>query len=154
MSYPFPELRYRGNFGVTIGVDYSASYLRAEYGGGYSETEVIFPGLMTAKLNYPALHSRVNTAGENGVPVDRLTYIWTFYRSAMDAGRRPFVMRVPPPLPEKLYVWEFTDDTLDLTAVNRFLATTGLSIRQVYVKQMNFLPDGSIGDADLNPARV
>ena len=58
---PLPEgyevLLWRGNFSLTVGLDYSGSLLRATFGGGFSETEVIFPPLRVASLKYDALHS-------------------------------------------------------------------------------------------------
>jgi hypothetical protein len=154
MRYAYPELIYRGNYAVTVGVDYSKSFLRADFGGGLSETETVFPGLLYAKLNYSALHSRAMVQPEDGEPTDRLTYFYSFYRESMDNGIRPFVMRVPRPLTEKPYLWEFTDLNLEFSLVDQFLATTGISIRQAFVRGMNFLNDGSIGDETDNPATV
>jgi hypothetical protein len=150
----YSRLVYRGNYELTVGVSYENSHLRAEFGGGLSDTEVIFPGLMYARLNYSALSRRVNVQPPNAEPLDRLLYIWNFYRESMDAGRRPFLMRVPPPLPEKFYLWEFAETNLELNAVDRFLATTGLSVKQVIVRGVSTLEDGSVGDEFINPSTI
>src|SRR5687767_14298331 len=101
----YPELIYRGNYEVSVGVDYGGSFLRAEYGGGYSETEVIFPALLTCRLTYSALSRRALITPGDAEPTDRLTYVYGFYRAQMDRGRRPFLMRWP--LDDKMYLWEF-----------------------------------------------
>lgn len=139
MTYPL--LRYRGNYGLTIGLDYSGARLRSEFGGGYSETDNIFPPLLTAQLNYSALSTR-SQVPETGK--DRLSYFWDFYRDAMENHEGRFLMYAPLPLEERLYLWEFADPALGLSAVNMYLATTGVAVRQCYDRQLSFLSDGSL----------
>lgn len=145
----FALLAYRGNYQLTVGVDYSASHLRAEFGGGYSETEVIFPGLLTARLTYSALSKRVGLAVRGGVRLSRLDYIWNFYRTRMDGGNEPFVARSP--LDDKLYLWEFAETSLEFSMVNQHLATTGLALRQTYVRGVSVNADGSVDDSVIDP---
>lgn len=149
---PYPQLIYRGNYQLTVGADYAGAHLRADYGGGYSETETVFPGLLTARLNYSALSKRVNVRLRDGETATRLNYIFNFYRARMDAGREPFVMRSP--LDDKLYLWEFADDALEVTMVDMYLATTGLAVRQTYVRGVATNADGSVDEDVIDPDAI
>ena len=136
------QLVYRGNFEVTAGIDYADSHLRADYGGGLSETEVVFPPRRFWRLSYPALSRDVSIQLPSGEAVTRHDYVWDFYRHHMDAGNLPFVMRCPRD--KKLYLCEFEDTRLEYSLVDLFLATSGLSIRQAAVRGVLLNPDGSV----------
>lgn len=147
MSYDF--LQYRGNFECSVGIDYSGAHLGAEYGAGYYESEKVFPGLLFGRLNYSALSRRVRVRLATGEAVSRLNYVWFFYRACMDNGRKPFLMRSP--LDERLYLWKFADESLEITLVDLFLGTCGLGVRQVRVKGVAMNADGSIDEGVLRP---
>lgn len=146
---PFNQLVYRGNFECSVGADYSGSFLRADYGGGYSETEVIFPRLLTARLSYSALTRGAKVRLPSGESLDRLTYVWSFYCRQMDNGREPFLMRSP--LDGKMYLWEFAEESLEITLVDLKLGTTGLALKQVYVRGVATNADGSIDEGIVLP---
>jgi len=148
----YERLVYRGNFRCEIGVDYSGSFLSIDYGGGLDETEKVFPALLTAKLSYPELDRDVLIQPHAGEPIDRLAYIWGFYRRSMDNARRPFEMRSP--LDKKLYLWRFADDSLSIELVNLFMGSTGLSLRQAYVRHVNTLEGGALDEGVENPSTV
>lgn len=148
----YPMLIYRGNFSCSVGKAYGGTYLRAELGGGRSKTEAIFPGLLTARLNYTALSKRVNVRLRDGETASRLYYIYNFYCAAMDAGKRPFVMRSP--LDDKLYLWEFTDDGIELSMMDSYLATTGLGMMQTYPEGVTVNADGSVNEDVIDPDAI
>lgn len=149
---PYPMLIYRGNFDCAVGVDYANAFLGADFGGGLDETERIFPGLLTAHMNYKALSKRVNVQLRDGETATRLNYIWNFYRTRMDAGREPFVMRSP--LDDKLYLWKFTDLSLEMSMADWYLATTGLSLIQTYVRGVATNADGSVDEDVIDPDAI
>jgi hypothetical protein len=158
----YDRLRNRGHFRCEVGIDYSGAFLGIEYGGGLDESERVFPGLLTAKLSYPHLdrdvpvHLPPEDIQALGLPfdreVDRLTYVWTFYRRQMDAGRRPYIMRSP--LDKKLYLWRFTDDSLSIELVDLYMGTTGLSMKQAYVRGLNTLEGGALDEGFENPSTI
>jgi hypothetical protein len=149
----YERLLFRGHFHCEVGIDYSGSFLGVEYGGGLDETEKVFPGLLTAKLSYPELDRDVLIMPPGAVePVSRLDYIWGFYRRSMDNARRPFLMRSP--LDKKLYLWKFADDSLSIELVNLFMGTTGLSMKQTYVRHMNTLEGGALDEGEENPQTI
>lgn len=145
----FPELIYRGNYQLAVGVDYGGTMLSAEFGSGYRVDEVIALPVLTARLNYEALTRRALINLPDGDPIDRLEYIWRMYCDSKDRGNRPFRMRSPRD--EKMYLWFFEDDRLELQMMNAYLATCGLSLKQIRVKGVNTLPDGSVADEIENP---
>jgi hypothetical protein len=149
MPPPYSQLLYRGNYSLSIGKDFSGSILSAELGGGYRRDERIFPGLMTGKLNYSALSKRVKVRLPNGEMVDRLPYIWFFYCNSKDNGNEPFLMKSP--LDNKTYLWIFPDDGIEIEMVDRFLGTTGLTVKQVNVQGVLTNSDGSINEGILSP---
>lgn len=148
----YERLIFRGHFKCEVGIDYSGSFLSVEYGGGLDETEKVFPGLLTAKLSYPHLDRDVMVQLPSGELVSRLDYIWGFYRRQMDNARRPFLMRSP--LDKKLYLWKFADDSLSIELVDLFMGTTGLSMRQAYVRHVNTLEGGALDDGFENPSTI
>jgi hypothetical protein len=148
----YERLVFRGHFRCEVGIDYSGSFLGIDYGGGLEESEKVFPGLLTAKLSYPWLDRDVMVQPWSGEPVSRLEYIWGFYRRHMDNARRPFVMRSP--LDKKLYLWKFADDSLSIELVDLYLGTTGLSLRQAYVRHMNTLEGGALDEGVENPSTI
>jgi hypothetical protein len=153
MAYAYPELKYRGHYDVVAGYDFAGTMLSADYGGGLREDEVIFPPLKYWKLRYDSVSRRVYVQPEgNAEPKLREVYLRDFVLDSKTNGNRPFVMRCP--LDNKPYLCVFDTDTLEFDLLNLMAMTTGLSIRQVYVRQMNFLPDGSIGSEIENPAQI
>ncbi len=140
----FHHLVYRGNFQVAAGIDYSNSLLRADFGGGLSETEVILPPLRDWKLNYLALSRDAMVYLPSGESVPRLDYVWTMFRTSKDAGDYPFILRCPRD--KKLYLCEFADDRLEYTLVDLYLATCGLMLKQKYVRGVTFNADGSLSE--------
>lgn len=148
----YERLVNRGFFKCHVGVDYSGAFLGVEYGGGLEETERIFPGLLTAKLNYPELSRDVMVVTPTGETISRLYYVWGFYRRSMDAGRRPFLMRSP--LDKRLYLWRFADDSLSIELADLYLGSTGLSLKQAYVHDMNTLEGGALDEGVENPSTI
>jgi hypothetical protein len=144
-----PTLIYRGNFEVTARIDYAGALLSAEYGNGYREDAVVGIPLRSWALTYSALNRRVNVQPQDAEPIDRLNYIWNFVTSSKDNGNALFKLRCPRD--GKLYLAYFPEDILELTLVDRYLATTGLQIKQRNVRGINTLSDGSIADEIVNP---
>lgn len=148
----YERLVYRGNFRCEVGIDYSGSFLEIDYGGGLGESEKVFPGLLTAKLSYPELDRDVMIVTPAGEAVSRLFYVWDFYRRQMDNGRRPFEMRSP--LDKKLYLWQFADLSLSIDLINLYLGSTGVTLKQTYVRHMGTLPGGALDEGVENPSTI
>jgi hypothetical protein len=145
-----PELVYRGNFQVVVGIDYAGTILSAEFGSGYREDEVVGLPLLTARLNYEALTRRAFIRPpDSAKPVDRLEYIWNFYCDSKDRGNRPCRMRSPRD--ERMYLWFFPDDNLTLNMIDAYCATGGLALKQWRGRGVNTLDDGSVADEVVNP---
>jgi len=145
MSLPdFPILKYRGHFECEIGVSYKDAKLGASLGGGYKTVENIFPPLLYGSLYYPTLHRDAMIEVEPDTFVDRLTYIWSFYRTSKDNADQPFLMKSP--LDGKWYLWDFPDDDLSIRLVDLFMGSSGLKIEQRYVEGVT--PDNEDGSFD------
>lgn len=142
MSAPYRLLVYRGNFEVTAGIDYGEALLCAKYPFGYMETAVVGIPVRDWALTYTALHRRVKVQLPNGEAVSRLDYVWSFYGGSKGAGNEPFILRCPRN--GKLYLAYFPDDRLEYRLVDHFLATAGLSIKQMNVKGVTTNADGSL----------
>lgn len=128
-----------------MGIDYSGALLSAGFGGGFQETEVIFPPLRTAELSYPTLHRDAMVEVGEDVFQNRLEYIYGFYTNSKANGNEPFVMKSP--LDGKFYVWQFVDDDLDIRLLDLFMGSSGLKIKQVYVRGLTpDFPDGSFSE--------
>ncbi len=140
----FETLLYRGHFRVIVGFDHSGSLLSAEYGGGMRDDEVIFPKLRTASLSYPTLHRDAMVEVEEDVFINRLDYIVGFYNTSKENGNEPFLMKSP--LDGKWFLWFFVNDELSVELVDLYMGTTGLKIKQVYVRGV--VPDNADGSFD------
>lgn len=153
MSTPeYPRLQYRGNFRVTAGIDYEGTTLGVEYGGGLSERETIFPPLRYWKLSYPELSRDAMIQLPSGELISRLDYVWNFYCDRLNKGGVPFTIRCPRD--KRLYLAEFTDLRLEYELADLFLASTGLSMRQAYVRHMNTLEGGALDEGLENPSTI
>lgn len=137
-------LIYRGHFKVTIGLSYKDSLLSASYGGGYREVENIFPPLRSANLSYPTLHRDAMIEVAEDTFVDRLTYIYGFYKDSKDTGNKPFLMKSP--LDGKWFLWVFADDELSIELFDLYMGGTGIKLEQVYVRGV--VPDNADGSFD------
>lgn len=145
MALPdYPILLYRGHFSVTVGFDHSGSILSAEFGGGFREAEVIFPKLRTATLSYPTLHRDAMIEVEEDTFVNRLDYIVGFYNARMEAGGEPFLMKSP--FDGGWFLWRFEEENLDVTLLDLYMGSSGLKLRQVYVRGLT--PDNADGSFD------
>lgn len=149
----FERLEYRGNFQVTCDLDFSESLLSARYPGGFREDVIIGSpnGLRTWRLTYANLNRDVLFKPTNGEPISREQYIWQFYARSKSGGNLPFIITCP--LDRKDYLAIFTEDKLSYVLVDRRVRTTGLAIEQVFVKGVNTLEDGSLGEAT-NPDEI
>lgn len=145
---PLPEgyskLIYRGHFECEIGVSYKEAKLGASFGGGFKQVENIFPPLLFGSLSYPTLHRDAMIEVETDVFVNRLDYIWTFYRTSKDNADQPFLMKSP--LDGKWYLWDFPDDDLSIRLIDLYMGSTGLKIEQRYVEGV--VPDNADGSFD------
>lgn len=137
----FETLLYRGHFRVTMGFDHSGSLLSAEYGGGLRDDEVIFPKLRTGTLSYPTLHRDAMIEIDEEVFKDRLAYIVDFYNASKENGNEPFLMKSP--LDSKWFLWIFPEDELSVELIDLYMGSSGLKIRQVYVRGVT--PDNADG---------
>lgn len=137
-------LIYRGHFECEIGVSYKAAKLGAPFGGGYKTVENIFPPLLYGSLSYPTLHRDAMIEVEPDTFVNRLDYIWAFYRESKDNADKPFLMKSP--LDGKWYLWDFPDDDLSIRLVDLYMGSTGLKIEQRYVEGV--VPDNADGSFD------
>lgn len=144
MPDEIPTLIYRGNFSCAAGIDFAGTMLAAEFGGGYRTDEVVMPPLRYWSFTYSALSRRVNVQPPNAEPIDRLSYIWNFYYQSKLNGNRPFKVRCPRD--NKLYLAYWPDGNLEMSLADQFLATTGLQARQLYMRGVNTLPDGSLDE--------
>lgn len=139
-----PILLYRGHFRVTVGFDHSGSLLSAEYGGGLRSDEVVFPKLRTASLSYPTLHRDAMIEVAEDTLVNRLDYIVNFYNTSKENGNEPFLMKSP--LDGKWYLWFFPDNDLSVELIDLYMGSTGLKVKQVYVRGV--VPDNADGSFD------
>lgn len=137
----FETLIYRGHFRCSIGFDHSGSLLSAEYGGGLRDDEVIFPKLRIGSLSYPTLHRDAMIEVEEDVFVNRLDYICNFYNASKENGNEPFLMKSP--LDGKWFLWIFPEDELSVELIDLYMGTSGLKIKQVYVRGV--VPDNADG---------
>lgn len=129
---------------MSVGIDYGAAILSAEYGGGFREDENVFPPLRTAALSYPTLHKDALIEVSTGVYKHRLQYIWDFYMTSKATGNKPFLMKTPNPAEEdKYFLWVFEDNDLTVNLVDLYMGGTGLKLRQVYVRGLTPNADGS-----------
>ena len=145
MALPdFPKLIYRGHFECEMGISYKAAKLVASLGGGFKEAEIIFPPLLYGSLSYPTLHRDAMIEVAEDTFVNRLDYIWSFYRSSKDNADKPFLMKSP--LDGKWYLWDFPDDDLSIRLVDLYMGSSGLKIEQRYVQGVT--PDHADGSFD------
>lgn len=153
MNLEYPRLRYRGHFDLKRRKDYSRVNLSAEYPNGYREDIIIGVPLMSWSLSYPSLSDRAYIALENGDRKTRREYIEDFVDASILNGNAPFV--IEDPLNGKDYLAIFAQDTLELsvTFTQFLLSSANLEIKQVNVKGVNTLADGSLGLND-NPAQI
>lgn len=144
-------LIYRGNFSLRRRKDYSNAFLEAEYPNGYASPPIVIGRpLRSWDLTYSALvPAMVNPP--NALPKDRLSYVWDFFCDSKDNGNRPFILICPAD--NKKYLCVFQDSLIEVEMMNYMLSTTGLVIKQRFVKDLNFLDDGSMGDAT-NPNSI
>lgn len=144
-------LQYRGHFRCEVGLSYKDAILSTEYGGGFREDENIFPPLRTAALSYPTLHKDAMTRlAAPSILIDRLTYIWDFYAASKDAGNKPFLMKTPNRATSQVgryFLWVFEDSDLTIELVDLYMGSTGLRLRQVYVRGLT----GNNADGSFNP---
>lgn len=140
----YSQLIYRGHFECEIGVSYKAAKLGASLGGGFKEAENIFPPLLYGSLSYPTLHRDAMIEVAEDTFVNRLDYIWAFYRASKDAADKPFLMKSP--LDGKWYLWDFPDDDLSIRLVDLYMGSSGLKIEQRYISGV--VPDNADGSFD------
>jgi hypothetical protein len=140
----YSRLIYRGHFECEVGISYKSAKLGASLGGGYKTVENIFPPLLFGSLSYPTLHRDAMIETEPDVFVDRLDYIWSFYRDSKDNADKPFLMKSP--LDGKWYLFDFPDDDLSIRLVDLYMGTTGLKIEQRYIAGV--VPDNADGSFD------
>lgn len=145
---PLPDgyntLIYRGHFECEIGISYKGAKLGVSLGGGYKEVENVFPPLLYGSLSYPTLHRDAMIEVEEDTFVNRLDYIWGFYRESKDNADLPFLMKSP--LDGAWYLWQFSDDDLSIRLLDLYMGSTGVKIEQVYVKGV--VPDNPDGSFD------
>jgi len=139
-----PILKYRGHFECEVGFDHSGAILSAEYGGGASVGEVIFPKLRTASLSYPTLSRDAMIEVEEDTFVNRLEYIVGFYNARMEEGNGPFLMKFP--YDSKWYLWKFEDKNLSVRLLDLFMGSSGLKLKQCY--EPSIVPDNADGSFD------
>jgi hypothetical protein len=149
MPGPFAQLIYRGNFQLTAGIDYGGALLSAKFPNGYRRTAVVGVPLRDWKLTYSALHRRVKVQLPNGESMSRLDYVWAMYCSSKGSGNYPFVLRCARD--GKLYLAVFTDDRLEYSLIDQFLATSGLAIEQAAVRGVTTNADGSLDEGITYP---
>ena len=147
MSIQLSQLLYRGNYSLTLGINYDGALLSAEYPFGYREDAVIGVPLLYWRLSYTALHKRVGVQLPDGERASRLNYVWGMYRESKDNGNRPFILRCPRD--EKFYLAHFPENNLELEMVDQFLATAGLPIKQLRVRGVSTNTDGSLNEDTL-----
>lgn len=145
MSLPdFPILIYRGHFECEVGFDHSGAFLSAEFGGGASVGEVIFPKLRTAALSYPTLHRDAMIEVAEDTFVNRLDYIVEFYNARMEEGNGPFLMKFP--YDSKWYLFKFEDKSLSVRLIDLYMGSSGLKLKQCY--EPGITPDNADGSFD------
>jgi hypothetical protein len=147
MSVELKQLLYRGNFSLSLGIEYEGVILSANYPFGYREDAVIGAPLRLWQLNYTALHKRVNVQLPNGERASRLNYVWGVYCESKDNGNRPFILRCPRD--DKFYLAYFPENNLQIQMVDSYLATAGLPIKQLRIKSVATNADGSLDEDDL-----
>lgn len=146
-----PTLLYRGNFSLKRRKDYSGVYLQTEYANSYaSEAAIIGTKIREWDLTYSALVPAMIQL-PNGDLKDRRSYIEDFVDDSQMNGNRPFYLT--DPADNKKYLCVFKDKLIEIEMVDYKLSTAGLTIRQRFIKTMNYLDDGSLGDAT-NPASI
>lgn len=137
-------LLYRGHFECEVGISYKGAKLGASLGGGYKTVENIFSPLLYGSLSYPTLHRDAMIEVAEDTFVNRLTYIYEFYKASKDNADKPFLMKSP--LNGKYYLFDFPDDDLTIRLVDLYMGSTGLKIEQRYVAGLT--PDNADGSFD------
>jgi hypothetical protein len=116
--------------------------LSARYGGGYRVDEIIFPALRACSLSYPTLHKDAMIEVEEDVFESRHDYLWNFYRARKDAGNEPFLMKSPKD--GSWFLWVFADNKLSYELLDLYMASSGVKLQQVNVRNVTAdNPDGS-----------
>jgi hypothetical protein len=146
----FPRLLYRG-FAARRRIDFNETLLSASFPGGYREDIVVgsVNGLRSWQIGYNRLYTDLYVTVPGGHRVSRLDYIWQLYVESKREGNRPIVFTDPHE--RKDYLCYFPQNVLDINRVNHELSNTSLEIEQVFVRGVNTLEDGSLGETEGNP---
>jgi hypothetical protein len=145
----YPRLIFRGFFPLrrTTQEDY---ILSTEYPGGYRDDAIIGApvDLLTWELSYPHISHLHYIELPNGERKTRFEYLRDFRRDSKINGNRPFVIQ--DPVDGKDYLAIFADDSVSMdvtkTPEQPMQMATTMLIKQVFVRGVNFLDDGSLGD--------
>jgi hypothetical protein len=145
----FERLIYRGHFPLrrVASEDYLIS---TEYPGGYRDDAVIGAPieLHSWELSFPHVSHLKYVQLPTGERKARFEYLRDFRRDSKSQGNRPFVVRDPVDLKDYLAI--FADDSVSMdvtkTESQPMQMATTMPIKQVLVRGVDFLDDGSLGD--------
>jgi len=148
----FPKLEYVVLDGQEVEAEHSI--LSADMGDGYYESAVVGSplGLMTWRIRYDHL-ARYPHRRKPPLSIEAASsYLWKFFRARMAEGNSSFVIATKDPADEVRKDWlvGFTETKLTYREFKRRFYQTGIEVRQRRETGVNFLDDGSLGEA-LNP---
>jgi hypothetical protein len=111
-------------------LNHEGTTLSADFGSGYVAAAVVNLSVREWSLSGDVLldtEEHMIDAGEYG-PQTRARYLFNFYERHMDAGRRPFWVRVP--FEHRDYLVEFAEERMTFDIFTGVLFSAGLTIRQ------------------------
>jgi hypothetical protein len=92
MSYSFPILQDVGQLGFERGVSFPG-HVKADFGVGFGATAGDGTEVVEFKLTWSGVRNDAKLiVDEDGNTVDRVSYLWNFYRRRMSAMNEPFLV--------------------------------------------------------------
>lgn len=132
-------------------LNHEGTTLSADFGAGYVAAAVVNLSVREWSLSGDVLldtEEHMVDAGVDG-PQTRARYVFNFYERHMDAGRRPFWVRVP--FENRDYLVEFGEERLTFDIFTGVLFSTGLTLKQRRVRGVASPSDAT---AEVNPDSI
>lgn len=145
----YPRLIHRGHFPLRR-ITTEDYLIGTEYPGGYREDAIVGAPieLHAWELSFPYVSHHKYVELPTGERKTRFEYLRDFRRASKANGNWPFVIQ--DPVDGLDYLAIFADDSVSMTVTKTpeqpMQMETTMLIKQVFVRGVNFLDDGSLGD--------
>lgn len=145
----FPRLLYKGHFGFKRTSE-EQYVLSTEYPGGYRDDAIIGApiDLLTWELTYSNTSQLIYVELPNGARKTRFDYLTDFRHDSKANGNRPFVVQDPLDKKDRLAI--FADNSFEMSVSkdvsSPMLIATTMIVKQVFVRGVDFLDDGTLGE--------